>query len=290
MASKVIEPHGVRFCSASAWLKGLLDPRSQVKLHVCRYFNRKGVFGTGLRPLNEHMITFVEHGVLLSEVGRSEMRIPAGTAIWMPPGMLQRYCGAAGSSSVRQHNLRFQLLVNGKQLAFQRQALLVRNAWDVQPLLQMIGSLVESEDEFRPLRLRGLLLSLASTLLSNAEGARRNERILRPAQRQRLASYVALHAAEGILPSDLADEVQLTPDYFARIFRATYGHSPRIWLKAERMRLAAIRIRENDHSIKQVAFEFGFGNIGLFHRQFRQVLGCTPGEYRRRDLPLPERT
>jgi AraC-like DNA-binding protein len=276
----------VRCCNREQWLNALMNPRCQLTLQVCRYLHRKGVFGVDLRVLNEHLITFVEHGVLLAKVDRRDLRIPAGSAIWIPPGSQHRYCGSAGPGGVRQYNLRFRLLKDGCHFAFQRQPLLVRNAWEIQALLQMIGSLDAQHDDFFPQRLRGLLLSLVSTLFSNAGRRHQDERILRPAQRQRLASYVAMHAAEGISPADLAAEVQLSSDYFARIFRATYGQPPRTWLKTERMRLAAIQLRDADCSAKQIAYELGIRNVALFHRQFRDVIGCTPGEYRRRERPL----
>lgn len=289
----------IRTCSLEHWMKALLDPRCELRLLVCRYFNRKGVFGAQSRVLNEHMVTLVEHGVLLAQVNGQELRIPAGSALWMPPGVSQQYCGAAGAAGVRQYNLRFQLNAPRGQLAFRRDPLLIKNAWEAQPLLQMIGALAEASGEaaFLGLRLRGLIVNLTAALLTQSSAqpneetpqAGRPHHKLRPSQRQRLAQYIAAHSGRRITPAELADEVQLSPDYFARVFRATYGQPPRTWLKAERMRLAAIRVRESDSGIKQVAAEFGFHELVLFYRQFRDVIGCTPGEYRRRDVQIPER-
>lgn len=82
-------------------------------------------------------------------------------------------------------------------------------------------------------------------------------------------------------PAALPHGLRLTPDYFARIFRRTYGVSPRTWIVRERIKLAALRLTESQLSIGEVANEFGYGDIFFFSRQFKQVMGRSPRSYRR---------
>src|SRR5471032_2069979 len=104
MNMKELATPRVHLCSPARWLESLLNPDCTLELLVCRYFNRKGVFGLGPRVLNEHMITLVEHGVLLANVRGGDVRVPAGSALWMPPGEIQHFRGAGGGSGVRQYN------------------------------------------------------------------------------------------------------------------------------------------------------------------------------------------
>ena len=202
------------------------------------------------------------------------------------PGEVQHFRGAGGTTAVRQYNLRFRVLQMRRQLAFRRDAFIIKNAWEIQPLMQMIGALSESAQDYRALRLRGLLLNLAATLLAQSSSRKQSGRMLRPSQCHRLTQFAALHAGAGerLAPSDLAEEVQLSGDYFARVFRTTYGMPPRAWLKTERMRQAAIRLRESTLSIKQRSrWNLDSGEQVLFFRQFREVIGCICQEnFRRR--------
>ena len=88
-----------------------------------------------------------------------------------------------------------------------------------------------------------------------------------------------LHA-RGIMPADLAARVQLSLDYFSRLFRKTYGVAPKTYLKRERMRVASHMLAETDASVKQVAAELGFENVSFFCRQFRSVYALSPARYR----------
>jgi AraC-like DNA-binding protein len=76
--------------------------------------------------------------------------------------------------------------------------------------------------------------------------------------------------------------VGLSPDWFRRVFQRSYGCSPRAWILRERIRLAAQRlIDEPAESIGAVAAGFGYKDQYLFSRQFRQVMGKSPRDWRR---------
>jgi len=132
--------------------------------------------------------------------------------------------------------------------------------------------------------------ALASGFMELAGDERRGDsgRTLSPAQRQAVDRYVVDHIGEGLRPEDLALEAGLSPDYFSRLFRRTYGASPREHLKRERSRLAAILLLETRLSVARVARRVGTDNVSLFCRQFNDVMGCAPGRYRRSGRPAPD--
>jgi AraC-like DNA-binding protein len=39
---------------------------------------------------------------------------------------------------------------------------------------------------------------------------------------------------------------------------------------------------EGDLDVAQVCFSSGFNNLSHFHKQFRRIVGMTPGEYMKR--------
>ena len=99
----------------------------------------------------------------------------------------------------------------------------------------------------------------------------------------RYDAFVAEHAKDRLSPSDLAAELDLSPDYFARLFRKSFDLSPRAWLVDQRIRQAAAAMVNSTRTASQIAIDFGYDDVFLFSRQFKQVLGMGPLAYRRQN-------
>jgi AraC-like DNA-binding protein len=67
-----------------------------------------------------------------------------------------------------------------------------------------------------------------------------------------------------------------------RRFRSVLGQSPKRYLFALRMRLAAAALAEGRKSIAEIASSVGYESEPAFHRAFHRKLGLTPGVYGRR--------
>ena len=80
---------------------------------------------------------------------------------------------------------------------------------------------------------------------------------------------------------DLARLLGMSHDHFARVFRRTYGMSPRTWLAKRRLLHAAVLLKEQNLPIAEVAERIGMRSPEAFARRFRAEMGCTPSQYRR---------
>lgn len=69
------------------------------------------------------------------------------------------------------------------------------------------------------------------------------------------------------------------PTYFASLFRETTGHSPKHFLVLERIRKAK-QLLPDARSIEEVAYRLGYASVHYFCRNFKEVTGTTPSEYR----------
>lgn len=69
-----------------------------------------------------------------------------------------------------------------------------------------------------------------------------------------------------------------------RLCRATFGISAVRWLIRQRIRSAAQRLAESTLNVSQIAEKYGYTSLYFFSRQFRQVMGCSPVEWRRRSV------
>jgi AraC-like DNA-binding protein len=85
---------------------------------------------------------------------------------------------------------------------------------------------------------------------------------------------------------ELAQIARMSKRHFMRNFQAAIGNSPIAHLVQLRVTRAASLLRRSDHTITEVAFEVGFSDSNYFSRQFRNLLGVTPSEYRRQHAGL----
>lgn len=80
----------------------------------------------------------------------------------------------------------------------------------------------------------------------------------------------------------LAESAGLTPAAFSRAFKSIFGLPPTRYFTRLRVELAAHRLHDpSPVSLDRIATEFGFYDQSHLNRQFKRLLGVTPGEYRR---------
>jgi AraC family transcriptional regulator len=84
--------------------------------------------------------------------------------------------------------------------------------------------------------------------------------------------------------------VGLSPQHFARLFKATYGTSPHQYVQTLRID-AAVEALRRDHAvpIAQVALACGFASQSHMTELMRRRLGFTPSTLRRDESAPPER-
>lgn len=95
--------------------------------------------------------------------------------------------------------------------------------------------------------------------------------------------YMSLHYAESITIADLAGQVNLSQSYFMQKFREMAGMGAAEYLNRLRIQKACEEILSGN-GISEAAFDCGFRNLSNFNRQFRMMVGCTPREYRGRNV------
>lgn len=252
--------------SWSRWLTALADPALPLTVTLCGRYRQTG-WNMGRRVLDDHMLHLVHEGGQAGSVGGRPIRTGPGDALWVPAGVEQVLRQREDGRWFGKRNLRFTLdapppplpavIPGAAALAGQLDAL--RREWAAQ------------QDDRGP-RLRALLVLLFCDLRRIAARAGGG---LDPAAQQRLLALVERDPAARPQPAGLARALGLSPTWFARLFRRTYGCAPRAWLVRQRIGHAAERL-QSAASIGAVASEFGYADLFLFSRQFRAVMGASP--------------
>ena len=80
----------------------------------------------------------------------------------------------------------------------------------------------------------------------------------------------------------LARVALMSPAHFIRTFRRAFGETPHRYLQRRRVERATFLLRETDTSVSEICLDVGFASLGTFSRTFRDIIGLSPTEYRRR--------
>lgn len=104
---------------------------------------------------------------------------------------------------------------------------------------------------------------------------------------QRMQDYIKNHLSENIKLSDLAAAALFSPWYARRIFIAHTGLTPSDYIRRLRLRFSALRLRDENCHIADVAFDLGFGSVDGYTRAFAREFGCNPKQYALNPIPLP---
>jgi AraC-like DNA-binding protein/ligand-binding sensor protein len=105
----------------------------------------------------------------------------------------------------------------------------------------------------------------------------------------RAMSYIRRNFTEKVSLEEVADEVSLSPTYFSRLFKEEAGQSFKVYLNDLRIGEAKNLLAETDLPLIEIASRVGFEDQSYFSRVFRNVVGISPGRFRRTsDGRLPE--
>ncbi|MGI8750997.1 MAG: helix-turn-helix transcriptional regulator [Acidimicrobiales bacterium] len=96
----------------------------------------------------------------------------------------------------------------------------------------------------------------------------------------RARDLVDAHYFEPLLVADLAAAACLSPAYFSREFRRTFGESPHQYLLTRRLERAASLLRTTDRPVTEICLAVGLSSLGSFTTSFRRVFGMRPLTYR----------
>jgi len=90
---------------------------------------------------------------------------------------------------------------------------------------------------------------------------------------------------EPLSIADLAAAAGLSPAYFSRQFRRSFGETPHQYLLTRRLERAASLLRATDRPVTEVYLAVGLVSHGSFTTSFTRMYGMSPSAYRARFPP-----
>src|SRR5882672_1448290 len=140
-----------------------------------------------------------------------------------------------------------------------------------------------------PLALDQLNLILGAHLLQKYGGLRKPPTVsvggLGPWQKRRATELLNENLSGGIRLSRVAEECGLSISHFARSFKASFGVSTHRWLVQRRVERSQDLLIHTRESLSDIAEQAGFADQAAFTRTFHQIVGMSPGRWRRDHQP-----
>jgi transcriptional regulator GlxA family with amidase domain len=99
---------------------------------------------------------------------------------------------------------------------------------------------------------------------------------------QDLVPWVLDNLTEDLSVGALAEHMSMSPRNFARVFTKEMKSTPALFVERLRVDVARRRLEESHGSLKAIAAECGFKNVGSMRSSFQRLLGAPPGQYRER--------
>lgn len=103
-----------------------------------------------------------------------------------------------------------------------------------------------------------------------------------PEEVARLRSYVENHYMNPITPEDLSRVLHCSRSAMYRRFQDYFGVSPSHYINSVRIRRAGFLLTETDRPVGEIAAAVGIPDVFYFSRLFRDTVGETATEYRKR--------
>jgi AraC family transcriptional regulator len=114
------------------------------------------------------------------------------------------------------------------------------------------------------------------TIASNTS----NCRSLTCTQLQQVKDYIDTHLDRDLSLARIARVINISPTYFASLFKQTTDVSPHQYVIRQRVQRAEIMLSQTDLTIANIAFQVGFSSQSHLTRQLKCLTGLTPKQVR----------
>ena len=93
--------------------------------------------------------------------------------------------------------------------------------------------------------------------------------------------YIRQNMEQDVAVSEIAEYVGMNPEYFTKLFKKKTGYTLKEYIANEKINTAKMLLTTTDLPVTLISDHVGYGNYSNFTRSFKQLVGCTPTEYRK---------
>ncbi|NJK54130.1 MAG: helix-turn-helix transcriptional regulator [Leptolyngbyaceae cyanobacterium SU_3_3] len=105
-------------------------------------------------------------------------------------------------------------------------------------------------------------------------------RSLTRVQLQQAIDYIHTYLDRDLSLAELASVVNISPTYFASLFKQAIGIAPHQYVIQQRVEQAKLMLSKTDLAIADIALQVGFSSQSHLTQQFKRLTGMTPKQVR----------
>lgn len=99
-------------------------------------------------------------------------------------------------------------------------------------------------------------------------------------QLQQTLDYIRVHLDQDLSLVQIAEVINISPTYFASLFKRATGVSPHQYIIQQRVEQAKSLLIKTDLTITDIALQVGFSSQSHLNQQFKRFTGITPKQAR----------
>ena len=245
-------------------------------------------------------IVEVISGSVFVQIGTDSAVASAGDFLYVPPSMMLRISAHDSQAQVRGIIFDISMLEedmeNFDSEVFDMFYIQSKNKMtmfsDGHPIHSQLRSLIEEchneyseRDVCYRLPIRANICRMVTILLRYYSGKKKNDidrMIYHNVLRLRpVMNYITDNFKDKIYIEKLADMINVSPDYFTKMFKESIGKTPIDYINAMRVNYSMELLATTDKPMADIADEIGFCNPNYFHKIFKQYMDVSPLAYRK---------
>ena len=99
-------------------------------------------------------------------------------------------------------------------------------------------------------------------------------------QLQQVFDYIHTHLDRDLSLAELAEVINISPTYFASLFKQAIDISPHQYVIQQRVEQAKLMLKKTDLAIADIALQVGFSSQSHLPQQFKRFTSMTPKQVR----------
>ena len=244
-------------------------------------------------------IVEVLRGDVKIQIGTERLEASVGDFIYVPPTLVFRADAISDSASLRGMIFDISILEANMEnfdsevfymfyLQSKNKATIFKSGHTVYDALARY--MQESSDEYTakdlcyklPIRANIYLMMTALLRYYCTSRTESDKMIYHNVLRLRLVmEYISVHFCEKIYIEKLADMINVSADYFTKMFKDTIGKTPIEYINGLRVNESMRQLAQTENSMAEIADSIGFCNPNYFHKIFKQYMDVSPLAYRK---------
>lgn len=161
--------------------------------------------------------------------------------------------------------------------------------WDMDEAVKVFHELLQVENRKSPgnqLLVDSCVCKLLSMILraGNADDFRESGALSHRRVLQQVDRYIREHYAQELTLNALAEQCSLHPNYFHRLYTAAFGQTPAQRILSCRIGAAKMLLLTQNYPMNEIASRCGFSSQTYFGYKFKEFMGMTPLQYRKKHL------